>query len=123
MRRVRRIICGVLSIAFFHVQCNSPEKMATVKLSEPQLTVLAVKEAVRLGFKQGDFEVVLDSDNERWMKIWRTVSTANPTLAGPPKGRSFTALYIRPKREQLGGDLWVLVDNFTGEVLFRLPGK
>ena len=78
---------------------------------------------MRRGYDINKLNLVEDKNNERWTQSWAFTLKHNPHLSDPTKDKDFTAVYFQPKAMQLGGDLWVLIDNVTGEVLFALPGK
>lgn len=112
-----------------------------MQISKEDLIKVATAEAKRLGFKTEEM-IALNPDvlteweayyrkafsrNEKLPKTyvtdWRKQFLTLPTLSEKLEKKDVVAIYFGPKKMQLGGDLWVLIDNKTGEVIFALPGK
>ena len=95
-----------------------------MKLSKNKILEIAKDEAIRRGFDLNKLNYVEEMNTEKWNKKWKITLKANPHLSDPTINRDFTAVYFEPGSEmQLGGDLWVLVDNTSGEIIFVLTGK
>ena len=92
-----------------------------MNLEQKKIIKIASKEAEKNGFNLKNLKIVIA--NKNWREIWPRILKVNPHLNDPTQGRNFTVVYYRPKKLQLGGDLWVLVDNASGEVILTLPGK
>lgn len=82
-------------------------------------------EAQRLGYDVSHMSVAYDDGNTQWEEH-------HVAHAGTPQthevdqrlhGHVYQAVYYSPEADQLGGDLWVLIDAETGEVLAAVQGQ
>lgn len=125
MKRLRGrcvLLYGVLLIPAAGYSCN--KGVPNMQLEKKRIIEIAKEEAQRRGYNLAALHLVEDPDHHAWSRSWRGILKHNPHLSDPTRERDFTAIYFEPKEEmQLGGDLWVLIDNHTGEILYVLPGK
>ncbi len=89
-------------------------------LATEVITLKAVAKAKEAGYPLTNIRVVHDKGNmlfEEHMK-----QTGGETLA--LKGKDYQAVYFQPKDTAIkDGDMWVVVDRHSGEVLYHSKGK
>jgi hypothetical protein len=103
------------------------------EISKEKLGELVGVEAVRLGYNLEEMEMDLDGGERRWNEYQlflaghemkeeskRYLDSIRSRLAG----KKYRAAYFHPKDPlTLGGDLFIFIDAFTGDVLANFRGK
>ncbi len=108
-------------------------------LSKENILTIAISKAEEVGYKTEEMEVIYDEENRELKKHfkrtgiseydeetseWKPISSTTPEKEYPELiGRNYQAVYLGPKELILGGDLWVLIDKNTGEVITCIRGK
>lgn len=98
-----------------------------MELSKENILKIAEVEAVKLGFTLSDINMKIDSNNI----IWKTYISNNIYLENNPnvksrlENRTYYAVYLEPKNigKVLGGDGYLFIDKYSGEVILYIRGK
>lgn len=109
------------------------------ELPKEKIINIAVERAAKLGFPKEQTTFVYDEGNKKIKENTRNagVTTYNEKIdewvqdpkTTPEKkypvleGRNYQAVYFSTNNVQLGGDLWIFVDKYSGEVLYYVFGK
>ena len=105
------------------------EKGEKMILSIDEVEKRASEEARRRGYDLSRSDVlVVDEEDDFWRSsIMKQHFYDTPELAQKIKGRKYFVVYYKRRSEPgkmiLGGEIYVLVDKKTGEVLIVLTGK
>lgn len=94
-------------------------------ISKKEVMEIANKEVARLKYNIEEMKIETDEENSHWK--WYISKTKliekNQELETKLKNRNFWAIYYEPKKNQLGGDLFIFIDKNTGEVIGLLMGQ
>ncbi len=101
------------------------DKMLANSPTEAQVVLIANTEAKKLNYSPDDFNIKIDVKNSLWQDYVSKgdLLEKNLTIKDKLKNKDFWAVYYDPKREQMGGDLWVFVDKKTGVIINILRGQ
>jgi len=126
-------ILGISSSAY------AQKQQTEVSLSQEETISIAIKKAKELGYNPGEMNIIFDEGNKKLKdhlsrvgvsvydektKEWKSESGTTPEKEYPLlAGRNYQAVYFSPKMSMKGGDLWVFVDNDTGEVITFIGGE
>ena len=87
-------------------------------LSKEGIVKVAAAKASEEGVNLNEVSVLYDTDNVRWDKVSRTLSTPETKRhLDVLRRRDFQAVAFTPRRRMLGGVLWVFIDRQTGRVI------
>src|SRR3989338_3963929 len=99
-----------------------PAGLAFAKTDKSTLIQSAVDQAKALGYETSQMNVVYDEGNLKAEEQFKDSGIPAHQKAALT-GKNWQAVYLGPKRLQLGGDLWVFVDQDTGKVITYIGGK
>ena len=109
------------------------------RLTKEQITQIAINKAKDLGYKTEEMNIIYDEGNKNIKehlthigvstynektKKWEKDLPTTPEKEYPElNGREYQSVYLGPKGNVKGGDLWVFIDKDTGEVIKDIMGK
>jgi hypothetical protein len=96
-------------------------------LSKEQIIAIANVEARRHGWNPERWVTIYDRENAEWESVLSLFRAPPPPIKPVPppaqlEGRDYQVVIYRRQDVALSGDLFILVDRNTGEVLYVLHG-
>ena|SRR3989338_2810325 len=102
-------------------------EVKNMKTHKKEIIEVANKKAEELGYTLKAMIIIMDEDNAVWndyiSKGSFFESEYGKNLDKKLRDRKYWAVYYKPKRIQLGGDLFVFIDRDTKKVTTVLQGQ
>lgn len=123
------VICMFIIMSAFALlltACASSENEgANMDIAKEKALQISNREAEKLGYNLSEMTVNVDDKNSLWEEYIKSgpILEYDDALKNTLKNKEYWAIYYRPKRLQKGGDLFVFIDKYTGEVLTSIRGK
>ncbi|MBI3996844.1 MAG: hypothetical protein HY352_04225 [Candidatus Omnitrophica bacterium] len=115
---------NTLAAVALAILCSTPLQAAERAWTRSELLTIADEEARRHGVDIEQASVSFDGFNSAWgAYVERRKSIGLNTAAPELNGRGYWAVYYAPMTPMRGGDLWVMIDKSTGEVIMALEGE
>lgn len=117
--RLTTSIIGILSFMTLTLSCVEPTYAPTKMLTLKEAIGIANREALRLGYDLSTLVVEADEENSAWdIHVAGSPNIReNQRLMEQLKNRKYWAIYYGPRKPAVGGDLFILIDATTGEII------
>ena len=122
---MRNFLVFMLGLMFMvvYASCALPEVNQSKFNADQKVVIdIAKQKAKELNYNIKEMEIVIDNQNMEWSRYLAEIKKWQPELIKPLENKDYVAVYYRPKKMQMGGDLWVFVDKQTGKVITVIQG-
>ena len=108
---MRNFFVFMLNLMLVAVSACSLPKVQQTKFNTDQKIVvdIANQKATELNYNVKEMEIVIDNQNMEWSRYLIEIKKWQPELIESLENKNYWAVYYRPQKLQMGGDLCCLL--------------
>jgi hypothetical protein len=115
-------------VLFFYSSFGFGNEVVRKGISKEKAILIANEKVIALGYDISRMKVIVDENKTIWNNFLSTPlgfeeSSEIKEIKDLLKNKIYWVIYYEPTGKQFGGDVFVIVERFTGEILFTLPLK